>query len=274
MRLLEARKSEVYDVANIDRFKRLSKQLLNLIDIIPELHENADQYGKYLLLFYQRLQSHLSSVLKLEDLKEGWLIARSALEGAAWIKWMDEDPVNRGELFKELYYRNVYNHALLYRDIGIDLNDQSVFVKLFGKDGKHLLKKIKVNNKKEAKALARREKLKRTQTEILIKESVGDIIEMFVRKEDFYAAFSYGMFSEFQHWSPRTLQGIFIGKRLQYSSRGELFGLLAIESCFVSLYIVSKSVNKYFQLGLERRLDRLYKIFSEFRKRTPGDLNI
>jgi Family of unknown function (DUF5677) len=265
---LKNKRPSIYDSPNLDRIQRLCRQLLHLVEPLPNLSSKEDLYGTFLLLFVQRLQNHLESILNLGDAKETWLIARSALEGAAWIKWMSEEPKKRAKEYNNFSLREEYNHALRLHDIGIPFENQFGIRRFFGKNGEQLESKLKPFADKKRHYIRERKKLTQSHHELLTGNRIRAFIEKYIGTHD--TTVYYDRFSEFDHWSPRTTNGLVMAdSSVKYSGNGEMFQLVALEGCFVSLSIGLKEVAKYFDLKINTKLKLLESKFSQWKKRSP-----
>ncbi len=236
---------------------------------VPYLTDRDNLYEQYLLLMFQRQQNHMRSVLRLGRAKESWLIARSAIEGAALMKWMALSPDDNAEKYKAISLRDQYTHTVRLKDIGIPQEKQFEFKVLFGQSGEHLFRKLgSTLTHKERKAVQTRERLKRSKEDVL----EGETVRSFVAQQlgDYNTTSYWELFSEFHHWSPRSLQGLINSdSSVSYNDKTDQFAMLAMEAGFISLKEATLILDKRFKLSLAGKIKTLNTEFEAWCKKTP-----
>jgi hypothetical protein len=249
---------------DIDALRILCQRTMKVAVPMPTLSKRDDRYGTYLLLFVERLRSHLSKVLSISPAKESWLIARSSMEGAALIKWMSEDPGNNSENFRILSWKSLYNHCLRNaEDIGVPLVDQSLF-KLI----EHELLKSGILSPAELNSFKNRQPLTVRMPKSLVNDTPRNFLVSSFTAYD--TAVYWDHFTEFHHWNPRTLEGlVMLDSSVRYSEKDDEAGARPIEASLLSLLTGLRSLNEYFKLDLDSTLTELQQEFEVGRKNTP-----
>lgn len=235
--------------------------------------DSTNNYEICLLKFSARFHEHATSIIALGKSKDGWLIARSILEGLVILNWISEDVYKREERARKYILSALteeYLHLRKLKDIGINLPTLNLYGRIKSDIEKNLNDLGLSSENKKAFASD-----KEFNSEFFISRltgcgSIKKAFEKYLplekpKRPTYYYVLFYNFFSEYHHWNSRTLRANMVADRLLYIHGGDDIYGHALEAAFVSLHRILTLLNEKFNLKKSKKIYNSWKSYEKWR---------